>query len=141
MRVGQGDIFLRGVRGLYEREFKAISEYIYYSFILRGKYPYIADLFDSLAIAEIDALKTIGEILRDEGKDTSVDLRVRLGYSRGKERIDEIIKLELGRIKEGMRECERLLASSVNIDQSERISRAISVKAEALECLDRMLRS
>ncbi len=141
MRVGQGDIFLKRVRWVYEREFQAISEYIYYSVTLREEYPYIADLFDSLAIDEIEALQLLGNILYRESNDASIDFRVRKGRTVGEENIEKIIRFEVGEIKERIRECERILSYSTDPHRCEGISRVIEIKAEALESLDRMMRS
>ncbi|MBO7250312.1 MAG: hypothetical protein J6V42_03460 [Clostridia bacterium] len=140
-RSGQGDIFFKAIRGIYEREFVTVSEYIYYSLILREEYPYIADLFDLLAISEIDLLAAIGDIMQSEGWDTSIDIRVRRGQRGESERLENIIKFEIKEIKESIRSCERLLSSASNTRHRAGISKALEIKAEALEHLDRVMRS
>lgn len=140
-RSGQGDMFFKAIREIYEREFVSVSEYIYYSLILREEYPYLADLFDCLAISEIDLLEAIGEVMQDEGWDMSIDIRVRRGQRGESERLENIIKFEVKEIKDSIRVCERLLSSVSNARYRAGISKALEIKAEALEQLDRVMRS
>lgn len=87
-------ILTRYLKSLYDKKLARLAEHSYCAIILRGDYPYVAELFESLAVSDMASFRQLGETLRSLGVDPTSDVRI---HTRGcwGENIDSIITSEL----------------------------------------------
>ena len=146
MKKGRGgitssDVIGRYIKKLYDKGIILISDHIYYSIILRGEYPYVAELFEGLAEQEAVAFRMLGEILVKLGIDPKPQLRARSGGVGNECRIERIISYEAEELRKYLSEIERAEGLCRDKDIYAKLEEIQKMMNEKLAWFERMRQS
>ena len=130
-------VLARHLKWLCDQKISRSAEHSYCAIMLRGEYPYVADLFESLAASDMRGFRELGQMLRYLGVDPISDIRIHTRGRRG-ENIETIISCELDIQRQGIDALERihsLTDDSRICEVAERMRLEISENIKALERL------
>ena len=140
IREGGGGLLSRYIKALYGKRIARLSEHAYCAMLLRGEYPYVAELFETLAASDMEMLGELGEVLCEMGIDPVMDARIR-GRGRRGENIDRMITYELDKLKGDIDELERIHSITDEPRVCETAEKMRLIISENIKIFERILHS
>lgn len=135
-----GGLLARYIKSLYAKRLARLSEHSYCAALLRGEYPYVAELFNALAASDTEMLGELGELLCSVGIDPVIDVRIR-GQGCRSENIDRTIASELDRLRGDIDELERIHSITDEPRVCEAAEKMRLLISENIKIFERILQS